>query len=157
VVFVGGDLSSESRVEADLKARARALGVSQRVEFLGVRHDIGRVLHGLDLFVLPSLRTATETFSVAVLEAMASALPVIISRVGSLPDMVSDGREGFVVEPDNAQALSDRINLLLVDPLRAKQVGAAARARVELQFTLDRMVDQYSALFDELRQRSRAA
>jgi glycosyltransferase involved in cell wall biosynthesis len=153
LVFVGSDPSPRRHVESALRARARQLGIDERVIFLGYRPDMECVLHGLDLFVLPSL-PMRETFSIAALEAMASGLPVLVTRVGSLQDMITDGKEGFLVESNDSSVLANRLNLLLGDPVRARAMGMAGRRRVERNFTLDRMVDQYTALFDCLVQRS---
>jgi len=86
----------------------------------------------------------------AVLEAMACGLPVVATNVGSLPEMLSDGEEGFIVEPNDPSALADRLNVVLANNATADAMGRAARRRVERQFTLDRMVDEYALLFDRL-------
>jgi glycosyltransferase involved in cell wall biosynthesis len=123
------------------------MGLADHVVFAGRRNDISRLLPELDVFVLPSLR---ETFSVATLEAMAVGLPVVVTRVGSMADMVIDGHSGFVIEPENADLLAQRLMFLLANTALARAMGRAARKRVEALFTLDRMVARYSALFSQL-------
>jgi L-malate glycosyltransferase len=133
--------------EAELHDRVAHMGLSDHVVFAGRRHDISRLLPELDVFVLPSFR---ETFSVATLEAMAVGLPVVVTRVGSMPEMVIDGHSGFVIEPDDPAMLADRLTFLLTHTAFARAMGHAARKRVEALFTLDRMVARYSALFRQL-------
>jgi glycosyltransferase involved in cell wall biosynthesis len=152
LVFAGNDPSPSGEIKAALQAQAQRLGLADRVVLLGHRSDVACILAGLDVFVLPSLR---ETFSMAILEAMACGLPVVITNVGSLQEMVANGHEGFIVEPNDLTALADRLNLVLSDRGRAKAIGIAARHRVERDFTLDRMVDQYANLFDRLVQCNR--
>lgn len=132
-----------------LRHTVATLGLGDRVIFLGVRQDVHRVLLGLDVFVLPSL-PFRETFSVATLEAMASAVPVVVTRVGSMDELVNDGREGFVVAPGDSAALADRVVTILHDRGLARQMGLAGRDRVERNFTVDTMVEAYTSLFRRL-------
>jgi glycosyltransferase involved in cell wall biosynthesis len=147
VVFAGHDPSPTKEVETALRMQAQQMGLSDRVVFLGYREDVDCVVRGLDIFVLPSLR---ETFPMAILEAMASGVPVVATQVGSIHEMITDGQEGFLVQPNDGSALADRLNLLLDDPARLHAMGCAGRQRVERQFTLDRMTEEYAVLFDRL-------
>src|SRR6266851_4113500 len=126
VVFAGADLSGGDNVKAALQAQAHNSRLGDHVVFLGYRPDVERVLAGLDVFVLPSL-PLRETFSMAVLEAMACGLPVVATNVGSLPEMLSDGEEGFIVEPNDPSALADRLNVVLANNATADAMGRAAR------------------------------
>jgi glycosyltransferase involved in cell wall biosynthesis len=134
---------------AALERTANSLDLGDRVIFLGIRRDVERVLHGVDAFVLPAL-PARETFSMAALEAMACGLPIVASYVGSMPDMIRDGCEGFLVQAGDAVDLADRLRRLVADEALARRMGAAARARVEADFTLDAMVGAYGHLFSRL-------
>jgi glycosyltransferase involved in cell wall biosynthesis len=98
------------------------------------------------MFVLPLL-PGRETFSIATLEAMACGLPVVATAVGSMAEMVTDGRDGFIVRPDAPDQLADRLIALLAEPDRARAMGNAGRERVERDFTLDCMTERYTALF----------
>jgi glycosyltransferase involved in cell wall biosynthesis len=134
---------------AILERQAERLEIADRVVFLGIRRDVDAILGGLDAFVLPAL-PARETFSIAVLEAMACGLPIVATRVGSMPDMIHDGCEGFLVRAGDAGDLADRLCQLMADENLARSMGAAARARVEAEFTLDAMVSGYGDLFHRL-------
>jgi glycosyltransferase involved in cell wall biosynthesis len=114
---------------APVLAEARRLGVEQRVELPGwigpdERH---RTLAGATIFALPSRE---EGMPVALLEAMAYGLPVVATPVGSVPDVVSEGRSGFLVPPDDVQALAQRLHALLDDPAAARRMGAEGRRQM---------------------------
>jgi glycosyltransferase involved in cell wall biosynthesis len=126
-----------------LEARAAARGVSEAFAFLGHRDDVASRLEAADIFVLPS---RSEAFPNAVLEAMATGLPVVASGVGGILELVDDGRTGLLVPPDDAAALSERLCRLMADAAVGAALGAAARAEVESHYSFDRMV----AAFDDL-------
>ncbi|MFW6088551.1 MAG: glycosyltransferase [Gemmatimonadota bacterium] len=124
------------------------LGLNARVRFLG---RIGRpetiaLLHGCDLFVLSS---RAEPFGLAVLEAMACGKPVVATRVGGIREIVRDGVDGLLVEPDDADALAEAMAALLEDSGAARRLGreAAVRAR---SFDTEANGRAYGALFDDL-------
>jgi len=129
--------------DAELRALASTLGVSDRVEFLGHREDVPALLARADVFVLPS---RSEAFPNGAIEAMAAGLPVIASRVGGLIDLVDEGRTGVLVEPDNPAALADAIGSLVDSPARAAVLGAAARDEVVRRYSFDRMVRSFETL-----------
>ena len=129
---------------AELEARARANHVAERVRFLGHRDDVPAVLADADIFVLPS---RSEAFPNAILEAMMSGLPIVASSVGGIPELVEDGRTGRLVPPgDTAQLAAATIDIL-DNPDRATQMGKTARRRIEEQYSFDRMVHQFEALY----------
>lgn len=113
----------------------------------GNRDDIPEVLRGLDCFVLPSL---SEGISNAVLEAMASALPVIATDVGGNGELIADGRTGTLVRPADPEELAWQIIAHAMDPIAARAVGEAARLEVERRFSLDAMVGAHRQLYDRL-------
>src|SRR5207245_8720748 len=106
-----------------LKELAAELGISPRVAFLGTRHDIPECLAALDLFVLPSLN---EGMGRALVEAMAVGCPVVATRVGGIPDVVTDGTTGLLVPPRDERALAEAILTLLRDRSRRAAYGEAA-------------------------------
>lgn len=111
----------------------------------GERSDVPDVLRGLDCFVLPSL---AEGVSNTILEAMACGLPVIATDVGGNRELVDDGRTGILVLPANVPALAAAIAGLADDGKRAAAMGRAGRQRVEREFSMAAMVDQYRTLYD---------
>ena len=127
-----------------LRALVERLGLGGAVVLLGERHDIPRVLAALDVFVLPSI---AEGMSNTVLEAMATGLPVVATRVGANPELVDDGVTGTLVPARAPAALAHAIARYVADPLLCQLHGKASRQRVEAQFTLARMCAGYRQLY----------
>lgn len=130
-------------VRRDLEARAAAIGVADRVRFLGQRDDARAWLAGCDLYVNCSI---SEGVSLTILEAMAAALPVVVTRVGGTPEVVTPDC-GMLVPPRDPRAIADALLRLGNDARLRAELGRAARARVEAQFSLDRMVTQYRDIY----------
>lgn len=131
-----------------LQALATELGVDSRVHWLGWRDDVERVLAAVDVLVLPS-HPNVETFPVCVLEAMAAARPVVATRVGSLEEMVEDGRTGWLVPPGDPGALTEALVEAASDPQERRRRGEAGRARVTQDFTEEQMVAGVAAVLRE--------
>lgn len=112
----------------------------------GARNDIPDVLRALDVFVLPSL---AEGISNTILEAMATGLPVIATRVGGNAELLEDGRSGALVAPDDVDALADAM-LHYADPAIARTAGIAGRQRAERLYSLDTMVAGYARVYEQL-------
>jgi glycosyltransferase involved in cell wall biosynthesis len=120
---------------------------------LGFRDDIPRVLAGSDAFVLP---TPSEGLSIAIMEAMAAALPVVATAVGGNAELVEPGKTGLLVPVGDVAALADALRVLARDPVKRRAMGRAARSRVTLEFTADKMADRYVKLYEELLRKKRA-
>jgi glycosyltransferase involved in cell wall biosynthesis len=112
-----------------LERLARQLGVN--ATFHGHVDDVADRLADLDLFVLPS---RAENFPIALLEAMAWALPVVVTRVGGVPEMVVDRESGLVVRPDDEQELAEAIRHIVENPEAARSLGRAAAQRARDRF-----------------------
>lgn len=134
-------------IGAELAAKARALGIVGRVEWLGVRHDVAEILAIADIGVLSSHE---EGFSNAVLEGMAAGLPMVVTRVGGNPEAVLDGETGFVVAPHDPAGLAEALSRLSADPALRRRLGAAARERLEKHFSLGRCLEDYERLYGSL-------
>ncbi len=111
----------------------------------GARSDVPDMLHSLDVFVLPSL---AEGISNTILEAMASGLPVIATRVGGNVELVEEGRTGFLVPPSDPAAMANAIRAYLDDRTLLAAQGQAARKKAETEFSLEAMVNSYLAVYD---------
>ncbi len=140
-------IAGEGPLRAALEARIVSLGLQNRVRLLGHRPDIEIVLAALDIFVLSS---QSEGLPMAVLEAMASGLPVISTRVGGVDEIIEDGRTGLLVEPRSPEALANAIGLLAGDRDRRQRLGAAGRERATHEFSLETMVADYQRLYFEV-------
>jgi glycosyltransferase involved in cell wall biosynthesis len=139
-------LAGDGPRRSALEALAGELGVASRVRFLGLRRDVPRVLAACDLF---SLSSHSEGLPIAVLEAMAAGLPVVATRVGGLPDAVTDGRTGRLTPPGDAAALAAAWGELLA-PERRRALGQAGQAVLRERFSLAAMVAAYDGIYRQL-------
>lgn len=128
-----------------LEALAAELGVTHRVRFTGLRRDVLRLLAGADLGVLPS---AHEAVPISVIEQMAMGLPVVVTDVGGLPDVVGDGREGYVVPSGDVDALAGRVGELAADTETRRALGKAARRRAESEFSISGSARAYEDMLE---------
>ena len=124
-----------------------ALGVERHVAFLGERSDLGPLLAQADLFVLPSEQ---ESFGLAALEALASGLPVVASRVGGLPEVVRDGETGRLVPPRDPPALAAAVLELLGDGARRAAMAREAREDAVTRFRPAPVVERVEAIYREV-------
>jgi glycosyltransferase involved in cell wall biosynthesis len=141
LVIVG----SGDRHDALLR-QAESAGLRDAVHLLGHRDDIKACLAGMDLFVLPSLN---EGMGRALIEAMAAGLPVIASRVGGIPAVISHEHTGLLVSPGDAGALAGALRRFLDRPEWAKQLGAAASRSVDSRYGSVSMVHAIESIFAE--------
>jgi glycosyltransferase involved in cell wall biosynthesis len=130
-----------------LAAQANALGVADRVDFLGHRTDVAQLLACSDVVVLPSLY---EGLPLSVLEAMASERPVVATAVGGTDEAVVDGETGFLVPPGDPASLADALKKVLDDPELARRLARAGKHRAETLFSARHMVEQVTAVYDDL-------
>ena len=135
--------------QPELLERVDALGLKHRMHFIGHRTDAVHLVKNTDICVMPSLER--EGLPRAVIEAMAQARPVVVTDVGGLPELVQDGRCGYVVPPSDATALADRINALASSPADVKRFGAAAREHIHTNFNVEDTITQMLALFERFR------
>ncbi len=121
-----------------------ALGIAGRVDFLGQIRDPAACYDGFDMLAMSS---DTEQMPLAVLEAMASGLPVVATDVGDTRAMVSEANHPFITARDD-DALAAALRTLLADPARGRAIGAANRVRAEAQYDQTRMFEGWAALMD---------
>lgn len=133
--------------ESSLRAQARRLGIEGRIRFLGLRHDVPEILAITDVFVLPSL---SEGLSIALLEAMAAARPVVATRVGGNPELIESGESGLLVPSGDARALGTAVIDLLTHSDKARVLGQRALTRVRTRFAITTMIEQYTAIYDAI-------
>jgi sugar transferase (PEP-CTERM/EpsH1 system associated) len=144
----------EGRERPALDRRTRELGLEDQVRLLGDRDDVPALLAEFDAFALPSI---AEGIPLTVLEAMATGLPVVASRVGGVGEAVVDGETGTLVPPADSAALAAALARYLDDPALARRHGAAGQARARAHFSVGAMVAAYAALYDDLLARTRGA
>jgi glycosyltransferase involved in cell wall biosynthesis len=140
-------LVGDGPLGGDLENLAQELGIQDRVQFLGWRPDVPGILRAAQVFVLTSL---SEAAPLTVLEAMAAGLPVVVTDVGGIPEMVRNGVDGYLVPRGDPPAIASAILRLLEHPHSAAAMGLAGADRVREQYSLDRTVQRYFALYARL-------
>lgn len=131
-------------LRAELAQRAEALGVADATHFTGATTEVPAWLRALHVFALPSLN---EGISNTLLEAMASGLPTLVTRVGGNVELVEEGQGGHFFEPGDTAALAGRLIAYFDDEALRLRDAAAARARCEARFSLQAMLGAYAGLY----------
>jgi glycosyltransferase involved in cell wall biosynthesis len=144
ILLVGKDCGIRSKLEA----LAAELGVQHRLQFLGERLDISKILAAADFGLLTPC--GNEGFSNAILEGMAAGLAMVVTDMGGNAEAVLDGETGFVVPPSNPQAIACAMLKIAGDPGLRLRFGLAGRRRVERNFSIERSVTAHLEIYREL-------
>jgi len=136
----------DGRLKEKLLARAEQLGLGRKVRYLGTREDVADVLAAMDIFVLPSV---IEGLSYSILEAMASGLPVVATRVGGNGELIREGVDGHLVPPGDSPALVEALTHLISDEGARRAMGSQVRQRAVQTFSLQEMVTHYQTMYLE--------
>ena len=145
-------ISGRGEMAEALSARARGLGLANRVHLLGLRSDVAAILAAADVFALPSL---SEGLPLALLEAMFAGCPIVASEVGEVGGALAHGEAGILVEPGQPAALAAALDRLLSDPDRARELGEHAVRRAAAEYDISRMVQRYAGVYEALLGRRR--
>ena len=140
-------LFGEGPLEAGLRDQAHQLGLSGQVTFAGFREDLDRWFGCFDLFVHPAL---AEGLGVVTLKASAAGVPVIAFDAGGVSEAVAHDETGVLVAPEDVRALSDAITGLIDDEQQRQRLGAAARKRMQNEFSIATMADRHVELYESL-------
>lgn len=132
------------RLQDELEILTKMLGLENAVHFLGDRDDVKTLLPGFDIFVLPSL---TEGYSISLLEACASALPIVATDVGGNSEIVKPGINGTLVEPRKAETMANAIIELARDRSLRLEMGRLGREWVSANGTIEVMAQRYMRLY----------
>lgn len=146
IYAVAGDFHEREHAD-ELRRLAGSLGIEKQFHFLGPVSNPRELLAAADVFCLLS---RTEGLSNALLEAMASELPCIATRVGGNAEVVEDGKTGFIVENGDANAAATALGRLLTDPAMARKMGAEGARRVASHFTTEVMMRNIVDSYDQL-------
>lgn len=133
-------------MEAELRASIGARGLEHRVRLVGFRRDLARWIGGLDVLAHPA---DMEGLGIALLQAAAAGVPVVASRVGGLPEAVKDGVTGLLTRPGDPVHVGWALRTLLGDEVMRDRMGRAGRKRMELEFSIDAMVDGNLAVYQD--------
>lgn len=126
-----------------LESMVKDLGLSNKLFLVGQIEKANKFLSAFDIFTLTSVK---EGFPWALIEAMSAKLPVIATRVGAIPEIIEDGKNGFIVESGNPEQISDRIKKIIGDDHLKQELGIQAHQTVLFKFTLDKMIRQIEEL-----------
>ncbi|MDE3042956.1 MAG: glycosyltransferase family 4 protein [Nitrospirota bacterium] len=142
-------LVGDGPLRGQLEDLAQQLGLNEQVKFLGLQDRTGvrKLLRQCRFVVLPS---RAEPFGIAILEALASGKPVVASAVGGIPEIIEDGKNGILVEPENPQALCDAMTTVWNDRELAERLASAGYATVKQHFQWDTAAARYEATFMKL-------
>jgi len=139
-LLIIGDGNERARLEQF----AAESGLTSALLFTGARNDGPRLLSAMNVFALPSL---SEGMPITVLEAMAARLPVVATNVGALPELIEESATGFLVEPQQDEAMAERLIRFYANRELAKAFGVSARGKVERDFSLDLTLRRYADLY----------
>jgi glycosyltransferase involved in cell wall biosynthesis len=131
----------------ELQALVVELKLGHHFHFAGGVANLKEYLSSADIFVLPS---RSEGFSNAIIEAMAASLPVVATDVGGNAEAVKEGQSGFIVPPENPEALAAAISRLLADMPLAAVMGTAGKTIVSENFTTEAMMKRITGIYDKL-------
>ncbi len=141
-------IAGEGELRASLERHIRDLHLEKHVFLVGFRPDVLSLHKAFDIFAMSSV---TEGLGTSLLDAMASARPVVATRVGGIPEVVEDGVTGILVPPRDDDRLADGIVRLLKDEPLRRRMGEAARARATEKFSAERMVEDTLRVYQRLR------
>ena len=137
-------VAGEGPSGAALQGQAARLGLGDAVRFLGVSETPETLLQGSEVFLLPS---RSEGMSNALLEAMATGLPCVATRIGGNGELLRHGENGLLIPPGDAGALAETLLGLLQDPALRRRLGSAARRDVLERYAMDRVARAYCELY----------
>jgi glycosyltransferase involved in cell wall biosynthesis len=146
VVIVGKKLESREKYYQSVMNLRERLELSEETFFLGYRSDVPEIMAELDMFVLPSV---SEASPITILEAMAMELPVVATNVGGVPEQVSDGETGWLVQPKDPQLLASSINEILSNEKEANKRAKAARRRVKRKYSMEQCVKNHVNMYND--------
>lgn len=149
-LFVG-----TGRSRPELEAQIAALGLQDRFILTGFREDVPRMLHAMDLFVL--CPTDGESLGTSILEAFLCECPVVATDVGGVCESVLDGKTGRLIPPGDSAALAEAVRWILADPVRARSLALAGKARVQEFFTPERIARETEAVYRQVLERRKGS
>lgn len=141
-------LAGDGILMKDLKNYAEKLGISDQVEFKGIVSDIPGLIASLDLVVLPS--SEREGLGISLIEAMAAGKPVIGTDIGGIPEVIENGKNGFLVPPKNFQALAEAIISILENTDKGEGMGAQGKETAGKKFSGKVMIKNIENLYQDL-------
>lgn len=149
LLLIGSRRPHETEIARDLEERLANPDLKGRWAWLSDRHDVERLLAGCDIFCMPS---RVEGFSVALVEALMTGLPVVLSDIPSFRETVNDKHDGLLFPLGDVSALAERLEKLLADPPLRTRLGTAGRHKALENFSRSAMIANWQRLYCELEQ-----
>jgi len=143
-------VAGDGPLRAELEDEARSRFPRGTVRFVGYVDRMDQFMSGCDFFVVPTHSLLSEGFGLAALEAMASGLPVVATAVGSLTEVVADGKTGLIVDPYDVNKLTESLEMLARDHKARIRMGELARDRAQTHFKLEAMVESVMSVYREV-------
>jgi len=133
----------KGELERELKAKVKNSGLQDKILFLGAIPEAKQYIKAFDVLTLPSTK---EGLPYTIMEAMAAGVPIVASRVGGIPEMITDNFNGFLISPRDPEALAEKIMQLIENPTLSRQFSQNSLQRVK-EFSLEKMIEQTQALY----------
>ena len=147
-----GLVIGEGECEKALHKKVYDLGIEKNIHFAGYRNNLQDLYPAMDVFVMSSLR---EGLPLTMLEAMAAGVPVVATEVGGIPECIRDKQSGLLIPPRNPRALAEAIRKILNDDGLRQTLIAGAKADVTARFSIERMVKDHEAVYQDVMNMSR--
>ena len=138
--------TGDGPLKQNLEKKAFDLGIKENIIFLGWKDDVSKIISIYDVFALPSLN---EGMGRVLVEAMALGKPIVASKIGGIPDLVTHEKNGFLVPPKNPKELAKYIQILLEDEEKREKMGLAGK-KIALNFSARNIVEKIAKLYEEL-------
>lgn len=148
LIIVGEAIYDNHEYKYELIKRARELGISDRIRFLGLRKDVSALMAAVDVVVHTSIEP--EPFGRVVVEAMLQQRPVVATGLGGVTEIINHGVSGLLVKPNDPSVLAESVQLLLQNKLMADELAVAGHAYVSMNFAIDEMAQKIQAVFYDL-------
>jgi len=147
IIIVG-----DGEIRSGLEKYTEKLGICDMVEFRGWVKDLKAIYEGLDIVALTSLNEGTP---VSLIEAMAGARPVVATKVGGVPDIVQDGKNGYLIESGDKEGFSRKLMDLIKDPEKRRKFGEYGRGVVKERFSKERLIKDTKELYNTILQKNK--
>ena len=141
------EIIGEGPYRKKLEKQTKKLKLTKFVKFAGFQADVEKSLAKLDLYVQPSV---SESFGLAIVQAMSVGLPVVATRTGGIPELVTEGKSGILIEAGNSKAIAEAVLKLLFDHSLARKMGEMARRESTVRFNLKDMILDVENLYEEV-------
>jgi glycosyltransferase involved in cell wall biosynthesis len=141
------EIIGDGPYKRELVGEVKKLRLGKSVTFSGFLADVEKSLVKADLYIQPSL---SESFGLAIIQAMNIGLPVVATNTGGIPEVVTEGKSGYLVPPQDPAKLAGAILSLLRQPAKAKEMGQMAKKEVKLKFNLDDMIKELEQTYEAM-------